>query len=164
VLQHHDRPGILRMLSAGASAQLVFWLWYVKHSIQHPLSQQALDAAKELPLASLANLMGDNATALALTCSATVCALLHMYCSHTVKKLTLVAPDTVEMQTLTFGAFTRRRTMSRFELLQPQPPQETKQYLPFRVMGKRLRYMMDVDSEVLDRARLQKLFKGQSLL
>jgi hypothetical protein len=27
VLQHNDRPGILRMLSAGASAQLVFWLW-----------------------------------------------------------------------------------------------------------------------------------------
>ena len=30
VLQHNDRPGILRMLSAGASAQLVFWLWCAK--------------------------------------------------------------------------------------------------------------------------------------
>ncbi len=27
VLQHNDSRGILRMLSAGASAQLVFWLW-----------------------------------------------------------------------------------------------------------------------------------------
>ena len=164
VLQHSDRPGILRLLSAGASAQLVFWLWYVKHSIQHPLSQQALDAAKELPLASFANLMGDNATALALTCSVGVCGLLHMYCAHTVTKLTLIAPDTIEMQTLTFGAFTRRHTMSRFDLLQPEVAQETKQYLPFRVMGKRLRFMIEVDSQVLDRERLAKLFKGQSLL
>jgi hypothetical protein len=54
-------------------------LRYVKHAIQNPLSQQALDAAKELPLASFANLMGDNATALALTCSVAVCGLLHMY-------------------------------------------------------------------------------------
>ena len=50
----------------------------MKHAIQHPLSQQALEAAKELPLAGYANLMGDNATAVALTCSVTVCALLHM--------------------------------------------------------------------------------------
>jgi hypothetical protein len=50
-----------------------------------------------------------------------------MYCTHTVKKLTLVSPDTVELQTLTFGAFTRRHTLSRFEFLQPEPPQETKQ-------------------------------------
>jgi hypothetical protein len=66
------------MLSAGASAQLVFWLWYVKHSIQHPLSQEALEAAKELPFASSLNLVGDNATALALACSTAVCGLLHM--------------------------------------------------------------------------------------
>jgi hypothetical protein len=153
----------------------------VKHAIQHPLSQQALEAAKELPLASFANLMGDNATAVALVCSVSVCGLLHMYCTHTVKKLTLVAPDSVELQTLTFGAFTRRRTLSRFEFLQPEPPQETKQcaagpllavkicniqgrYIPFRVAGKSLRFMMDGESEVLDRERLARLFKGQSLL
>ena len=102
-------------------------LRYVKHSIQHPLSQHALDAAKDLPLASYANLMGDNATAVALTCSVTVCGLLHMYCTHTVKKMTLVSPDSIEMQTLTFGAFTRKRTLSRFDFLQPETPQETKQ-------------------------------------
>ncbi len=33
VLQHNDRPGILRMLSAGASAQLVFWLWCAAHPL-----------------------------------------------------------------------------------------------------------------------------------
>ena len=87
-----------------------------------------------------------------------------MYCSHTVTKMTLIAPDTVELHTLTFGAFTRRRSMSRFDLLQPDTPQETKQYLPFRVAGKSLRYMIDADSAVLDRERLAKLFKGQSLL
>jgi hypothetical protein len=32
------------------------------------------------------------------------------------------------------------------------------------VAGKRLRFMIDGDSEVIDRQRLQKLFKGQSLL
>ncbi len=96
------------------------------------------------------------------------------------KKLTLVGPDSVELQTLTFGAFTRRRTLSRFEFLQPEPPQETKQcaaaprrrtkshvdirYIPFRVAGKSLRFMIDGESEVLDRERLARLFKGQSLL
>ncbi len=37
-------------------------------------------------------------------------------------------------------------------------------YLPFRVTGKSLRFMMDGDSQVLDRDKLAKLFKGQSLL
>ena len=53
-----------------------------------------------------------------------------MYCTHTVKKMTLVAPDTVELQTLTFGGFTRTRCLSRFDFLQPETPQETKQCLP----------------------------------
>jgi hypothetical protein len=113
--------------------------------------------------------------------SVTLCDISHRYCTHTVKKLTLVGPDTVELQTLTFGAFTRRQTLSRFEFLQPESPQETKQYaaapraqkqncnfksryIPFRVAGKSLRFMMDGESEVLDRERLARLFKGQSLL